>query len=183
VIDAVPETIMLAAESAWRILHAEHTHMRELLASIGGALASGDWRGPGPQLASLRQVLETLQAFDRATHRPKGLVLLASLRGRSSDADDLLDQLQLERERCDQLLSQICTLLDALEQGEADVANDLESLLEQHRDLMLSHLDLEDQALHSHTALLLTPDEWSNVVSSISKVVQATRAQSRRGSS
>jgi hemerythrin-like domain-containing protein len=174
---------MLAAESAWRILFTEHTRMRELLASIEGTLASDDWRRPGPQLVSLRQLIENLSDFDRATHRPKGLVLLAMLRGRSSEADDLLDQLQLERERCDELLSQIFTLLDVLEQGRAGVADELKSLVEQHRGLMLNHLDLEDQTLHSHTALLLTPEEWSSVVSSISTVVQATRAQSRRGSS
>jgi len=42
---------------------------------------------------------------------------------------------------------------------------------------MQFHLDEEDTALHSHTAQLLTPEEWSEIVSSISSVLQSTGAR------
>ncbi|CAN7676827.1 hypothetical protein LJR084_005462 [Variovorax sp. LjRoot84] len=67
---------MLAAECAWIILRAEHTRIRELLALVDGTLKTGDWTRPGPQAASLVELIERLQAFDETTHRPKGVVLL-----------------------------------------------------------------------------------------------------------
>jgi hypothetical protein len=44
------ETVMLAAETAWRILHAEHAQMRGLLDEIESIVASLDWCRPGPAL-------------------------------------------------------------------------------------------------------------------------------------
>ena len=169
---------MLAAESAWRVLRAEHARMRELLASIDQALRADEWRRPGPHLASLRKLILSLRTFDDATHRPKGVALLAVLRGRSPQADTLLDQLAVDHEQCDRLLSQALLRLEAVETGDEHAAAECASLLERHRTLMLRHLDCEDTLLHSHTAKLLTAEEWGAVVSSISSVVQS-RAQRR----
>jgi hemerythrin-like domain-containing protein len=170
---------MLAAESAWRVLRAEHDRMRELLASIGEALRSEQWKRPGPSLVSLRQLVRSLQTFDDSTHRPKGVVLLATLRRRSSEVDALLDRLELTADQCDRLLSQALALLDAVEQGDERAAAECASVLERHRDLMQVHLDEEDGVLHSHTAQLLTPEEWSLIVSSISSVVKSTGSRTR----
>jgi hemerythrin-like domain-containing protein len=171
---------MLAAETAWRVLRAEHARMRELLASIDAALQSDQWMRPGRALSSLRQLVKDLRTFDDSTHRPKGVVLLATLRGRSSEADDLLDKLDLSGRQCEHLLSQALVLLDAVEQGDEGAAAQCASVLEQHRSLMHVHLDEEDTVLHSHTAELLTPEEWSRIVSSISSVVEAVADHRRR---
>jgi hemerythrin-like domain-containing protein len=167
---------MLAAESAWRILRAEHSLMRDVLGSIDEAVRSDAWKEPGQDLTSLRQLVEFFQTFDESTHRPKGLVLLALLRGRSPDTDRLLDRLQQESEQCDSLLAQALALIGAVEAGDPSAAQRCAAILAQHRKLMLQHLDDEDSALHSHTGVLLTPEEWSRVVSSISKMVHATAA-------
>ena len=89
---------MLAAECAWAILRAEHTRIRELLGLLRGALESANWTGPRRQAAALVELIEQLQAFEETTHRPKGGVLLEILRGRSQEADQLLNQLELESE-------------------------------------------------------------------------------------
>jgi len=101
---------MLAAECAWTILRAEHARIRRLLASVDAALKADDWRRPGHALGRLRDAVQRLRAFDDKTHRPKGVALLAILRGRSAEADDLLEQLERQRERCDDLLSRAMTL-------------------------------------------------------------------------
>jgi hemerythrin-like domain-containing protein len=170
---------MLAAECAWIILRAEHTRIRELSALVDGTLETGDWTRPGPKAASLVELIERLQAFDEMTHRPKGVVLLEMLRGRSAEADQLLDELELESKRCDGLLSQAKTLLKLAEPGEMGAAGTVEALLEEHRQLMHAHLDREDTLLHSQTALLLTGEEWAAVVSSMSAAMEAAKERDR----
>jgi hemerythrin-like domain-containing protein len=172
---------MLAAASAWRILEAEHTRLRQLLAEIESVLESGDWQQPGPQLDQLRQLIQEFLDFEDE-HRPKGVVLLGSLRGRLAEADQLLDVLDDESQQGDRLLTQVLELLGSVEQGGKVDAGEVESLLQQHRELMKQHLDREDTVLRSYTAQLLTSEEWSAVVSSISSVVRTTkrrRAQAR----
>ena len=170
---ATMEEIVLAAESAWRVLRAEHARMRELLASIDQALRADEWRRPGPRLASLKKLILSLRTFDAATHRPKGVALLAVLRGRSPQVDGLLDKLAVDHEQCDRLLSQALLCLEAGEIGDEHAAAECASLLERHRTLMRSHLDCEDTLLHSHAAQLLTAEEWGAVVSSISSVIES----------
>ena len=48
------------------------------------AASAGHWTKAGPALRQLRQLIESLQSFDHASHRPKGIVLLEVLRGRSA---------------------------------------------------------------------------------------------------
>jgi hemerythrin-like domain-containing protein len=163
---------MLAAECAWTVLRTEHARMRELLSLLERELKCGDWKRGGTAAASVVRLIERLQAFDEATHRPKGVVLMRVLRGRSAEADELLDRLDQQRQRCDALLSKAKARLERVQSGDAVAATAVENLLEEHRCLMLDHLDQEDTVLHSQTAELLTREEWAAVVSSISKAIR-----------
>ncbi|RSZ34676.1 hemerythrin domain-containing protein [Variovorax beijingensis] len=169
---------MLAAECAWAILRAEHVRTRELLARLETAMKAGVEASVRQRARAAIDVIERLQAFEETTHRPKGVVMLNMLRGRSSEADGLLDQLDSESERCSGLLAQSKLLLERAGSGDTGAAAAADALLQQHRHLMSAHLDKEDTLLHSHTALLLSPEEWATVVSSISKEVGAAK---RRG--
>ena len=160
---------MLAAGSAWRILEAEHGQLRRLLADIARVLDDGGWKQPGPRLESLRDLIHRFQDFETRTHRPKGVVLLGATRGRLPEADELLDALEHEGRRCEELLNQALQLLRAVEAGDAGRAGEVASLLRQHRERMTRALDQEDTALRSYTSQLLTSEEWSQVVSSISR--------------
>jgi len=167
---------MLAAECAWTVLRAEHARMRELLSLLERELKCGDLKRPGSAAVRIVRLIERLQDFDEATHRPKGVALVGVLRGRSAEADDLLARLERQRERCDELLSQAKAMLERAQSGDALAATAVENLLAEHRRLLLDHLDKEDTLLHSHTALLLTREEWAAVVSSISKAMRARRS-------
>ncbi|HWT19155.1 MAG TPA: hemerythrin domain-containing protein [Variovorax sp.] len=171
---------MLAAECAWAILRAEHVRTRELLDRLEKALKAENEAGVQQRARSAIEVIERLQAFEETTHRPKGVVMLNMLRGRSSEADGLLDQLDSESERCSSLLAQSRILLERAGSGDMAAAAEADTLLRQHRQLMSAHLDKEDTLLHSHTALLLSPEEWATVVSSISKEVGAARKRGHR---
>ena len=171
---------MLAAECAWAILRAEHVRTRELLARLERAMKAEGEAGVPQWARSAIEVIERLQAFEETTHRPKGVVMLNMLRGRSSEADGLLDQLDSESERCSSLLAQSRILLERAGSGDMAAAAEADTLLRQHRQLMSAHLDKEDTLLHSHTALLLSPEEWATVVSSISKEVGAARKRGHR---
>ena len=172
---------MLAAECAWAILRAEHARTRELLARLDAVSKPHEegactYRRAGTAI----RVIERLEAFEEATHRPKGVVMLDMLRGRSDEADELLEQLDAESDRCGRLLSQAKAKLKLAEAGDTGAALEAEALLQQHRHVMYTHLDKEDTLLHSHTALLLTPEEWAKVVSSISKQVRAAKEREHR---
>lgn len=170
---------MLASGSAWRILEAEHRRLRQLLAAIAGVLDDDAWMHPGPQLKVLRERIQDFQDFETMTHRPKGVVLLGSVRGRSAQADELLDVLDHDSRQCEQLLARAVGLLEAIEQGGDADRGEVESLLRQHCKLMLGHLDQEDTALRSYTSKLLTSEEWSSVASSISRQVQKVKGKGR----
>jgi len=171
---------MLASGSAWRILEAEHDQLRRLLEAIMRNLEGGHGKQPGLDLPSLRALIQEFQDFETGTHRPKGVVLLESVRGRSADADRLLDEIEGESRSCEELLSQAVVLIEkGLAGGDAD-EGEIESLLRQHRDLMVQQLDQEDTALRSYTTQLLTSQEWSLVASSISGEVQKAKARRRR---
>lgn len=171
---------MLAAECAWAILRAEHVRTRELLARLETAMKAGGGLSIQQRARSAIEAVERFQAFEETTHRPKGVVMLNMLRGRSSEADGLLDQLDSESECCSGLLAQVKTILRRAESGDAGAAAEADALLRQHRQFMSVHLDKEDTLLHSHTALLLTAEEWAAVVSSISKEVGAARKREHR---
>lgn len=164
---------MLAAECAWTILHAEHARLRELLALVDEALEAGTWAVGRPWSVPLTDLIERLQTFDEATHRPKGVVLLQILRGRSAESDELLQRLEQKRARCDSLLSQAKA---SLERADAGAAVEVATLLQEYRHLMLAHLDEEDTLLHSQTARLLTAEEWAAVASSISEAIGPRRS-------
>ena len=162
---------MLAAGSAWRILEAEHSQLRQLMADIARMLDDDAWKQPGPRLDSLRGLIRRFQDFETRTHRPKGVVLLGATRGRLPEADRLLDLLEHDGQRCDELLNGALDLLRAVEAGGQAEAGGVVTLLRQHRELMTRQLDQEDTALRSYTSQLLTSEEWSRVVSSISREV------------
>ena len=162
---------MLAAQCAWTILHAEHSQLRQLLASIEQAMQMPSWSRPGPALNHLRERILALQTFDHESHRPKGIVLMQALRGRAADADRFTEELEHEREHEDDLLSDAVARLDAMAAGNEDAARECEALLNEHRAQMLHHLDEEDTTLFVHSNRLLTEEEWSRVVSSISSVL------------
>jgi len=162
---------MLAARSAWAVLRKEHAQIRQLLDSIAESVHAGQWRRPGAALAQLRERIEALKAFDQAQHRPKGVALMGSLKGRSPQADQLVASLEEEREHEDDLLERALAKLNAVAVGEERVCPDIESLLAQHRESLLRHMEHEDTLLREQTEQLLTADEWSHVVSSISSVL------------
>jgi hemerythrin-like domain-containing protein len=169
---------MLAAASAWRILEAEHARLRQLLSAIARVLDADAWRQGGAQLGLLRRRIQEFRDFESNAHRPMGVVLLDSMRGRSPQADQLLDALEDESNECDRLLARAGALLDKMEQGASVDRGELASVLRQHRELMMRHLHSEDTMLRAYTAQLLTSEEWSAVVSSISSVTH--RAKGRR---
>ena len=169
---------MLASGSAWRILEAEHDQLRRLLDAIQRNLDDGKGKRSGLDLGALRAQIQEFQDFETRTHRPKGVVLLESVRGRSADADRLLDEIEGESRTCEQLLSQAVVLIENGLAGGASDQGEIESLLRQHRDLMVQQLDQEATALRSYTTQFLTSQEWARVASSISSEVQ--KAKRRR---
>ncbi|MDM0030373.1 hemerythrin domain-containing protein [Variovorax saccharolyticus] len=170
---------MLAAECAWAVLRSEHVRIRSLLALIEQALIR---RAPPPSetlAASLLAHIERLEAFESTTHRPKGVVMVEIMRDRSPEATRLLTRLEQESARCHQLLTRAKALLSRVGSGTGHGFAAIDTVLGEHRALMLAHLDQEDTLLHSQTALLLTAQEWASVASSISEAMRLDQQRER----
>jgi hemerythrin-like domain-containing protein len=148
-----------------------------MLAAIARVLEGDTWQQPGPQMSLLRRLIQDFRDFEARTHRPKGVVLLDSMRGRSSQADKLLDALEQESRQCDQLLVQALEALEMNAHAEGADGSSVVSLLLRHRGLMMQQLDQEHTVLRSYTTQLLTSEEWSAVVSSISSVVRSAKVR------
>jgi hemerythrin-like domain-containing protein len=172
---------MLSAQSAWRILQTEHDRIRELVSAIDRANAANLWRYLDPQRSELRRLVHELQTFEDATHRPKGELLLAMLRGRAPEADRLLDELDIERSQSDRLLARAFEILEApVARLDAAAADECAEALRRYRDLELGQLEREDTLLRSYTAQLMTADEWSRIVSSMSAVLTHASGRPQR---
>lgn len=167
---------MLAAESAWRVLRTEHVRMRSTADAITRLLASPGWHVPGPQMQRLQEQIARLLAFSDTAHRPKGVVLLETLRRRAPALAPFLDELAADQATCDRLLAQAGQLLDAAASGEDGAAEQCRGILQRHRTLLLAHLDREDSILQLRTQETLSPEEWAKVVSSISSVMRTGAA-------
>jgi len=170
---------MLSVESAWRILHAEHARMHELARAIESATLADGWREPGHALSSLVESVRYLQSFDDATHRPKGVALFAALRGRDPRADALISRLEEDCEQRDRTLAQALGHLVKVGLGNAAAADTAKRLLDQHCAMLRGDLELEDTALRDVATRLLSPQEWSAIVSSISAVIAAPGLRTR----
>lgn len=164
---------MLAAESAWRVLRAEHVRMRSAADAIASLLASPGWHVAGPQMQRLHEQIARLLAFSDTTHRPKGVVLLETLRRSAPALAPFLDELAADQATCDRLLAQAGRLLDAAARGEDGAAEQCRSLLQRHRTLLGAHLDREDSVLQRCTQDALSPEEWARVASAMSAVMRS----------
>lgn len=169
---------MLAAKSAWTILRTEHLQLRQRLASIAEAARAVQRGDPAETVPRLRQLLGSFQAFDQESHRPKGITLMDAMRGRSPDADRLLSAFEQQRDHDDALLTQAIGMLELLADGDEGAAATCVAVLTRHRENVLRHLDQEDTLLCMQSERLLTEEEWSRVVSSISATLYPSGPES-----
>lgn len=162
---------MLAFESAWRVLNAEHAQIRELALGLQRDAREGRWRTDPAALADLQRRLQQLQAMDNDKHRPKGVALVAALQGKSPETDALLVRLQADQAACDQWLNGAIDLASRLQAGDPQAAAALERTLDDHATLLLAHIDREETLLREESARWVAPEDWSRIVSAISTVV------------
>lgn len=172
---------MLAFESAWRVLNAEHARIRELAQALQRDARGGRWRTDPTALADLQRRLQDLQALDNDRHRPKGVALVAALQGKSAEVDALLARLQADQALCDQWLAAAIGLAYRLRCGQQEAAAELARTLDDHGALLLAHIEREDTLLRDESAKCLAPEDWCRIVSSISTVVRSNGSGSGSG--
>ena len=168
---------MLASRSAWMILKADHTLMRQRMALIAEVVVAERWHTPGPELRKLVKLVHSLRSFDTASHRPKGTLMLNTLRGSLPEADRLISQMEQERDQDDRLLMQAIDMLHALQEGAPHECAACAAILSQHHHRALDHMHGEETTVAAFTEKLLSKEEWSRVASHISAVLYPSSAQ------
>src|SRR5262245_56527577 len=121
---------MLAFESAWRVLSAEHAQMRDLVLELQRDAQGGRWRTQTAARAELLCKLQTLQVLDSERHRPKGIALVEALRGKSAETDALLESLEAAQAQCDGWLHEALALIGELEAGGQAAEAELDRVLD-----------------------------------------------------
>lgn len=158
---------MLAAEAALALFRIEHVRVRGLLATLERALTSSE-REPLSHIPPLIALVDQLQAMDEVTRRPKARFVLERVRARSPDAERLVHELELERERLSRIVDESRAVLQQLMAEGTGLTREATAVLEAHRQLIREHLDREETLLHSRLAQLLSEDDWAELVSSLS---------------
>lgn len=149
--------------------------MRELALALQRDAQDGGWRSSTAALSALQRRLQELQQLDNDSHRPKGVALVAALRGKSAEVDALLETLESDQSRCDDWLAEAIALCEQVRAGREPAAAELQQTLGSHAQVLLEHLDREDTVLREISARCLAPEDWPAIVSSISKVLRASR--------
>ncbi|MGA0609624.1 hemerythrin domain-containing protein [Caldimonas sp. KR1-144] len=166
---------MLAVQMAWSLLEAEHRHMRAMLDEAVMLAGQGGGTCHAATARRVLPLLDELEAFDKATHRPKGLTMLGTMKGRSAAADLHLDAMASARARADAALMHAKALLKAAADGDILAQSTCQSLLSGYREVLLQQMDEEETLLRRHAESVLTQEEWSLLVSEMSSRLAAAR--------
>ncbi|AKJ29338.1 hemerythrin domain-containing protein [Caldimonas brevitalea] len=162
---------MLAAQCVCSLLQAEHSVIRQTLATLDEVLRAQGWRQPGAPLNKLRTLMRFLKSFQDGNHRPKeNDHLLPVMRGRCTEADRVIAALEDAQLQGNQLLSRALRLIDGVAAGEAALAVEFAAVMKQHEAQVLRQLDSEDHVLFSLARQLLSEEEWSTIASAMSRM-------------
>ena len=169
---------MLAAESAWRVLTAEHDQMRLYVRAITRRLETHDW-SRAAEVRQIRALVNSLRHFDDR-HRAKGPVLFAALRMHGDETCRFLDEIEAEGDECSRRLSLAVDRLNEVDSAKQSSVDDCVAAFRAHASLLSKHLDREDGELRRRALSELEPDDWSQIISSISAQLKIQQHDTER---
>lgn len=158
------------------VLKAEHSVLRQTIATTNALLRAGQWRQRGPALRRLRELLEFDEEFLRCSHRPKCALLAEALRGRSAELDGMFASLR--QEQLDDAASYLAVVRAtlAVEIGEPHADEMLQTLLEQRHERALQRLEWEGTVLLPNACGALTSAEWRRITGAFEGVLYPSTA-------
>ncbi|HZE92040.1 MAG TPA: hypothetical protein VE029_10110 [Rhizobacter sp.] len=159
---------MLSAHCVCATLNAEHAVIRQTIASLDELLRGAAWCQSSTEREHVAGLMRFLQQFDDSFHTPNERRLAVALKGRSVEADRLMNDLAADGERDTAMLSRALQLLPRLDADNAVLMDSFAGVFRQHRSDVLRRIQTEERSLQEMAKRLLSEDEWAQIASEMS---------------
>lgn len=150
--------------TAVRIIREEHAALAAMLRSILLLIDEHRRRGSVPDFAAFRAMLFYVDEFpEQRHHRKESQLLFPKLRARTPLARGLLDKLDEDHGRGEQLIRQLEHALLAYEILGEPRREAFEQLAQRYTDFYLAHMSLEEREILPLAERVLTEHDWSEI--------------------
>ena len=151
------------------IIRHEHRALSAMLRSVILLLAEHRRRNTLPDFDALQAMLFYVDEFPEKLHHPKeSRLLFPKLRGRSPQADAVLERLDADHARGEQAIRELehallgFRMMSDTVQGEAR-RDKFEALMKQYADFYLEHMRIEEAEILPLAESMLSADEWAEL--------------------
>lgn len=142
------------------IILSEHRTLGAVIRSLQYLARDAEKRPADLDEDLFAMILNYIDAFPNRFHHPKeDQYLFKALRQRSPAASDLLDELQSEHARGDEMVGRLRSLLERCRADRTTVGT-FTAAVEEYADFNSSHLRKEEDVVLPLTERVLTPTDW-----------------------
>ena len=150
--------------AALRIIEDEHRSIAAVLHGLLYLVRETEERGATPDFTLLHAILDYIVAFPQRLHHPKeDEYLFKLLLERDPQAADLIDQLEQEHARGDQLIHELQQALLRYERSGAAEAASFATVVRSYAEFHWAHMRKEEQLALPRAEKALTEADWEKM--------------------
>ena len=151
------------AEATATILE-EHRSLKAIVHGLKHLLNEARSNGGQSDFKALRAMLHYIDAYPEKRHHPKEeTFLFAKLRARTHAADKVLDELQAQHQRTEDLVARLHERLEDFENGETGSLAAFANAVDQYATAMWQHMAMEEKVLLPLARAHLTAADWTQI--------------------
>ena len=159
-----PAVNLSAMRSALAILHGEHVSCAAALKKLVGHLDHARLHAFKPKLETFSTSLNFIATFLDQFHHPKeDEFLFLALRRHTTEADDVLRDLQFEHATGAQELDEMNTVLDRARSGGIEELHEYADMLKRYTHAYFAHVEREETLVIPIACRLLVEDDWQEI--------------------
>ncbi len=150
--------------TALSIIRDEHRSLTAVIRSLSYLAREARDRGGEPDYELFTMILDYIDAFPNRFHHPKeDEHLFKAVRQRSDEASSVLDELEAEHGRGDDLVRELRYLLSRCRVGGATAVNAFVAAVEQYAEFHWKHMRKEEDIVMPLAERMLTEADWQTV--------------------
>jgi len=145
------------------IIRAEHRSLAAVMHTLQALMRGAREGRLVPDYALLRAIVDYLESFHQRFHHPKeDEYLFRTLRARTSEARDTLDELERDHAEGDAHLARLREAIDRAQAGQSSVTG-LAAEAERYADFHWRHMRAEEDVIMPLAARVLTEEDWRRI--------------------
>jgi hemerythrin-like domain-containing protein len=146
------------------LIKAEHRSLAAVIDAMGQVVRRAEDRALDPDFRLLHAMLYYIREFPERRHHPsEDASLFALLMQRSSDADEIIRDLEAEHDAGETMVNMLTVALSTWEAGRPDGAAIFSGVLKRFSEFYWRHMDKEENQLLPIAEQRLTEQDWSAV--------------------